>query len=309
MAVIRIPWLRNRSTEYVRHTCPVVTQWIGPRRARRITLRDLEAQRAEIARQILANTPVVPVEEREEIPTQEISEQQTVHQDPENPVPTILPVFEDLMAKIKELLVDSTFSNHVEDRPSKLNRLAYAENWKKLMPFLVKYALSGKAQCNPSSCPRTLERGPKRLRVWLVDFSKFEEVEIETCRCERSAWVLLREGYFPASPRYPAFAFSLALLDIFDRTLGKGPISKGAFIHGITSHHENAKRRCLPNVLKPFHRTLAEWGEWRRRCDAQVDSGLDSGLEFPIFNRTGIAQLCPSCAYRPNQGWFILHIH
>jgi hypothetical protein len=116
------------------------------------------------------------------------------------------------------------------------NRKQFAHNWQKLFPALVATYMTGKAQCDSKRCDRCTRRGVKEWPVWYVGFNSIEKKLFTTCRCHKSPAALLLEGYFPSSPVKPKFAFSLQMLDIFDRILGRGPISKQAFIWGLTSY-------------------------------------------------------------------------
>jgi hypothetical protein len=115
------------------------------------------------------------------------------------------------------------------------NRKGYAQNWQSVFPALVEAHITGKQQCSPVSCVKCAERGPKVLSMWFIGFSCFERRTVEMCRCTK-AQALISQGFFPASPVRPVFAFSMQMLDIFDRILGRGPISKQAFVEGLGSY-------------------------------------------------------------------------
>ncbi|KAJ3825201.1 hypothetical protein F5880DRAFT_1478695 [Lentinula raphanica] len=57
----------------------------------------------------------------------------------------------------------------------------------------------------------------RKLKIWVVRFSKIEQIELWASDCSKAAVQLIRSGLFPCSPVYPTLAVDIRVLDFVRR--------------------------------------------------------------------------------------------
>ncbi|KAJ3831374.1 hypothetical protein F5878DRAFT_502469, partial [Lentinula raphanica] len=60
-------------------------------------------------------------------------------------------------------------------------------------------------------------QSPRKLTIWVVRFSKIEQVELWASDCSKAAVQLIRSGLFPCSPIFPTLAVDIRVLDFVRR--------------------------------------------------------------------------------------------
>jgi hypothetical protein len=105
-----------------------------------------------------------------------------------------------------------------------------------------------------------LRRGPSRLvctcarkfsvQVRILSLDSWSLKTINYCNCALSTVELVREGFFPATPRKPRTAFSVRMLQVLHEQSVRGAISKTAWAEGLRVAYEYEHRTTLPNFTR-----------------------------------------------------------
>jgi hypothetical protein len=213
----------------------------------RVTERQLEERRAAFAKSLAddqwEDMDDVPQEPRVHESTDNLPLEQHTYGDvpdalehgPPMPEYDTLEPFQEMYEQMESAHLSKPLKEKAA-RDNRQNRKKYAHNWSKTFPDLVQAYMTGNRLCTPESCAKCTDRGVKVLSIWFIGFSSFEKRNFECCRCTKAVTALISEGFFPSSAVRPVFAFSMQMLDIFDRILGRGAISKQAFIGGLRSY-------------------------------------------------------------------------
>jgi hypothetical protein len=119
-------------------------------------------------------------------------------------------------------------------------RIRQADNWQRTEAILADMMLKDRLP-DPCNCTRD-----DIVTVRMIDLNSYTHREFQYCNCPRSSCCLLKEGYFPGSPKKPKTAFSIRLLQLLHDQSVLGYVSRSAWSGGLRALFEREKKAVLP---------------------------------------------------------------
>jgi hypothetical protein len=140
-----------------------------------------------------------------------------------------IPNFGDAVADIPAVVDDNNDVLKIfpRRRSSDSDDYQYAQNWRKAEERIVEIMFSG--DITPCSC-----RSPSRtVKLVCVGLKEYRVRSYTHCSCGMSAALLVKKGFFPASPIHPRLVFELDLLQTLYEQTVRGAMSKYAWAEGL----------------------------------------------------------------------------
>jgi hypothetical protein len=119
-----------------------------------------------------------------------------------------------------------------------------AQNWRKTEDRIVEIMFSG--DITPCCC----KRASRTVKLVIVGLKDYRVRSYTHCPCGLSAALLVKEGFFPASPIYPQLVFELDLLRTLYEQSVRGAMSKYAWAEGLRAKFEKQSGSILPSFYK-----------------------------------------------------------
>ncbi|KAJ3833055.1 hypothetical protein F5878DRAFT_507220, partial [Lentinula raphanica] len=142
----------------------------------------------------------------------------------------------------------------------------------------------------PASCECC--QTSRKLKIWIIRFSKIEQIELWASDCSKAAVQLIRSGLFPCSPVFPTLAVDIRVLDFVRRLFLRIAPNYTAWCSTMMDFLA-AQGYYLPGD-DPLRRRFANALQWFMSLHDKVTTQIDAILQHVRQEIVPVSSTTPS---------------